>query len=100
MRVVQGKEPAQFVGIWNGSMVVYEGGVASGFKSFQEEDSDGASDSIKLFQVRTAFYRTVSNPEQCEDGNMHVTISNIFLLTHSCKVHCTTNSFSPSLSPS
>lgn len=54
VRVVQGKEPAQFVGIWNGTMVVYEGGVASGFKSFKEEDSDGSSDgSSKLFQVRS-----------------------------------------------
>lgn len=53
VRVVQGKEPAQFVGIWNGSMVVYEGGVASGFKSFKEEDTDGSSDgATKLFQVR------------------------------------------------
>ena len=53
VRVVHGKEPAQFVGIWNGSMVVYDGGVASGFKSLQEDDSEGAADgATKLFQVR------------------------------------------------
>ena len=59
MRVVQGKEPAQFVGIWNGAMVVYEGGVASGFKAFQEEDADAAGDGAsKLFQVRSLLAAT------------------------------------------
>lgn len=52
VRVVHGKEPAQFVGIWNGSMVVYDGGVASGFKNLQEDSSEGAADgATKLFQV-------------------------------------------------
>lgn len=52
VRVVQGKEPAQFLGIWNGSMVVYEGGVASGFKSLQEEEEGAPDAGTKLFQVR------------------------------------------------
>lgn len=52
VRIVQGKEPAHFVGIWNGQMRVYEGGVASGFRTIQEEDEAGDGDgATRLFQV-------------------------------------------------
>lgn len=53
MRVTQGKEPAHFVAMWQGEMRVYEGGVASGFRTVQEEDEAGDSDgATRLFQVR------------------------------------------------
>lgn len=53
VRVTQGKEPAHFVAMWQGEMRVYEGGVASGFRTVQEEDeTGGGDDSTRLFQVR------------------------------------------------
>lgn len=51
--MVQGKEPAHFIAMWQGKMVVYDGGVASRTRTISEvdeaEDGDG---STKLFQVR------------------------------------------------
>lgn len=53
VRVTQGKEPAHFVAMWQGQMRVYEGGVASGFRTIQEDDEAGDSDgAARLFQVR------------------------------------------------
>jgi hypothetical protein len=56
VRITQGKEPAHFVRIWRGNMVVYSGGVASGFRTIQEADAeparaDGSADAASADRV-------------------------------------------------
>uniref|UniRef100_A0A2P2I1V0 Advillin-like n=1 Tax=Hirondellea gigas TaxID=1518452 RepID=A0A2P2I1V0_9CRUS len=50
VRVVQGKEPPHFMAIFKGTMVTYEGGYGSGFKSLNERDV--ASKDNYMLQVR------------------------------------------------
>ena len=38
VRVVQNKEPPHFFKIFEGMMVVHDGGIASGFKNSEQED--------------------------------------------------------------
>ncbi len=49
--MVQNKEPDHFLLIFKGKLVVHSGGVASGFKNVEEEDTN-CVDDIRLFQVR------------------------------------------------
>jgi advillin len=51
VRVVQGKEPNDFLSLFKGRMVVHEGGVASGFKNKKDADSFD-TDGISLFHVK------------------------------------------------
>lgn len=51
IRVVMGKEPAHFLTMFKGRMIVHHGGVASGFKSMNESDTFD-TDGISLFHVR------------------------------------------------
>ena len=49
---MEGKEPAHFVSMWGGSLVVYSGGVASGFSTVQEDDAADGESPTRLFQVK------------------------------------------------
>lgn len=51
VRVVDGKEPNHFLGLFQGKMVVHEGGRASAYKNRQDTDSYDV-DGISLFHVR------------------------------------------------
>jgi hypothetical protein len=51
VRVTQGKEPAHFRQLFQGSMIVHKGGKASGFKNRSEGDSID-TDGVALFHVR------------------------------------------------
>jgi hypothetical protein len=55
-RVVQGKEPADFCGLFSGRMVVHQGGRASGFKNSQTrkaiESDSYDTDGVSLFHVK------------------------------------------------
>lgn len=51
VRVVQNKEPAHFLTLFKGKMVVHEGGKASGFKNSTEVDSYD-TDGVSLFHVK------------------------------------------------
>ena len=51
VRVVQNKEPDQFLLIFKGKMVVHSGGIPSGFKNRKDKDSRD-TDSPRLFHVR------------------------------------------------
>lgn len=51
IRVIQNKEPAHFLKIFSGKMVVLMGGHASGFKNLNDTDSYD-TDGTRLFQVR------------------------------------------------
>ena len=52
-RVVQNKEPQHFYLIFKGKFVVHQGGVGSGFKNRQEEDSFNTS-GTRLFHVKAS----------------------------------------------
>ncbi|GMF22720.1 unnamed protein product [Phytophthora fragariaefolia] len=51
VRVVQGKEPAHFRALFNGTMIVHAGGKASGFANRDDEDSYD-TDGVSLYQVK------------------------------------------------
>ena len=51
VRVVQGKEPRHFVKMFQGKMVVFSGGKASGFKNIHDHDTYD-TDGTRLFRVR------------------------------------------------
>ena len=51
VRVVQGKEPLHFSGLFKGNMVVHQGGKASGFKNMNAADSYD-TDGTSLFHVK------------------------------------------------
>jgi hypothetical protein len=52
VHVVEGKEPAHFVSLWAGTMVVYEGGTASGGKTVKDDDAAAESEAApRLFRV-------------------------------------------------
>jgi len=53
VRVAQGQEPAHFVRLFDGKMVVRRGGKASGFRSAAEADASGAG-GVALFHVKGA----------------------------------------------
>jgi hypothetical protein len=52
VRVVQGKEPAHFHGLFGGRMVVHAGGHPSGFKNAAEADAQAAGSQPALYHVR------------------------------------------------
>ena len=51
VRVVQGKEPAHFLKIFEGRMIVHAGGKASGFKNQNEKDFYD-TDGIRLYHLK------------------------------------------------
>ena len=51
VRVVQGKEPPHFAGLFKGNMIVHLGGKASGFKNVNAADSYD-TDGVSLFHVK------------------------------------------------
>lgn len=51
VRVTQGKEPSHFFQLFNGRVIVHQGGVASGFKNVRDADTVDA-DGKYLYHVR------------------------------------------------
>lgn len=71
VRVVQGYEPAHFLRIFKGRMVIFLGGKASGFKNVHDHDTYDV-DGTRLFQVRgTCDFdtRAVQLPEKASSLN-------------------------------
>lgn len=52
--MTQGKEPPHFVQLWGGKMIVYSGGVASGFRTLQDDDAAPDDAAPRLFQVKAS----------------------------------------------
>jgi len=52
VRVVQGEEPRHFLNMFNGNLVVFAGGKASGFNNVNERD-EYDEDGTRLFRVRS-----------------------------------------------
>lgn len=61
IRVVQGKEPMHFRSLFEGRMIICNGGVASGFNGSNEASND--SESIALYHVKGS---SVSNTCACQ----------------------------------
>jgi hypothetical protein len=51
IRVTQGKEPAHFRHLFQGSLIIHKGGKASSFKNVNASDSND-TDGVALFHVR------------------------------------------------
>ena len=71
VRVAMGKEPSHFVEIFQGKLVIHEGGKASGFKNRAEADSYD-TDGTSLYHVRgtsAANTRAVQIEEKAEHLN-------------------------------
>ncbi|XP_063598696.1 LOW QUALITY PROTEIN: gelsolin, cytoplasmic-like [Penaeus indicus] len=71
VRVVQGYEPAHFLRMFKGRMVVFLGGKASGFKNVHDHDTYDA-DGTRLFRVRgTCDFdtRAIQMPEEASSLN-------------------------------
>lgn len=71
VRVVQGYEPAHFLRIFKGRMVVFLGGKASGFKNVHDHDTYDA-DGTRLFRVRGTCdidTRAIQVPEEAASLN-------------------------------
>uniref|UniRef100_A0A0K2UCV6 Gelsolin-like domain-containing protein n=1 Tax=Lepeophtheirus salmonis TaxID=72036 RepID=A0A0K2UCV6_LEPSM len=71
VRVVQGQEPQHFFKIFQGKMIVFSGGKASGFKNVHDHDTYDI-DGTRLFRVRATSpdtTRAVQMPEKAESLN-------------------------------
>ncbi|XP_068226728.1 gelsolin, cytoplasmic isoform X2 [Palaemon carinicauda] len=71
VRVVQGYEPAHFLRIFKGRMVVFLGGKASGFKNVHDHDTYDV-DGTRLFRVRGTCdldTRAIQQPEEASSLN-------------------------------
>ena len=62
IRLLQGKEPSHFTGLFKGTMVVHQGGKASGFKNVNSEDSYD-TDGVSLFHIKGT---TAKNTYACQ----------------------------------
>merc|ERR1719482_2600779 len=86
VRVMQGKEPLHFVGLFGGKMVVHSGGKASGAKNVQDEDTYDV-DGVSLFHVRGSSEvdtRAVQVAEKAASLNS----GDCFVLATPGKVYC------------
>jgi len=86
VRVIQGKEPAHFVALFGGKMVIHSGGKASGAKNAEDDDSYDV-DGISLFHVKGTCEtdaRAVQVPEKAASLNS----GDCFVLAVPDKVFC------------
>ncbi|CAB3374990.1 Hypothetical predicted protein [Cloeon dipterum] len=78
VRVVQGNEPRHFLRIFQGRMVVFMGGHASGFKNLRDHDTYD-TDGVMLFQVRGTCAEDV-RAEQVEEKTRSLNSDDAFYL--------------------
>lgn len=83
VRVVEGKEPPHFRAIFNGEMIIYRGGFASGFLNGDNQDK---TKDIILLQVRgTTSYNTKAVEVECRASSLNS--NDVFVLLTSDKVY-------------
>lgn len=81
VRVVQGKEPGHFVGVFKGKMIVHTGGMASGFKNRADSDSFD-TDGTYMYHVRstsavnTKAMQVEESAERLNSGDCFVVVVN------------------------
>ncbi|XP_059482948.1 gelsolin, cytoplasmic isoform X2 [Neocloeon triangulifer] len=78
VRVVQGNEPRHFLRIFQGRMVIFMGGHASGFKNVRDHDTYD-TDGVMLFQVRGTCPDDV-RAEQVEEKTQSLNSDDAFYL--------------------
>ncbi|POM58418.1 Villin-like protein, partial [Phytophthora palmivora] len=85
VRVTQGKEPAHFRALFNGTMIVHAGGKASAFTNRDDEDSYD-TDGVSLYQVRgTNAKNTLA--AQVDEKASSLTSGDCFVLVTPSKVY-------------
>lgn len=85
VRVTQGKEPAHFRALFNGTMIVHAGGKASAFTNRDDEDSYDM-DGISLYQVKgTSEKNTLA--VQVDEKTSSLTSGDCFVLVTPTKVY-------------
>jgi len=77
VRVVEGKEPAHFMSLFRGEMVIYQGGFSSGFNNSTDEER---SCETYLLQVRgTSKYNTKAVQVDCRASSLNS--NDVFVLS-------------------
>ncbi|ETL43532.1 hypothetical protein F441_06171 [Phytophthora nicotianae CJ01A1] len=85
VRVTQGKEPAHFRALFNGTMIVHAGGKASAFTNRDDEDSYD-TDGVSLYQVKgTNEKNTLA--VQVDEKTSSLTSGDCFVLVTPSKVY-------------
>jgi hypothetical protein len=85
VRVTQGKEPAHFRALFNGTMIVHAGGKASAFNNRDDEDSYD-TDGVSLYQVKgTSEKNTLA--AQVDEKASSLTSGDCFVLVTPGKVY-------------
>jgi len=79
VRMVQGREPRHFIKMFGGSMVVFSGGKASGFKNVHDRD-EYDEDGVRMFQVRCASGETDARATQVDEKCSSLDSSDVFIL--------------------
>ena len=78
VRVVQGREPRHFLKMFDGKMIVFSGGKASGFKNITDHDTYDV-DGTRLFRVRGTSEGDV-RAEQVEEITASLNSEDVFVL--------------------
>ena len=78
--MVQGREPRHFLKMFNGKMVVFSGGKASGFKNVTDHDTYDV-DGTRLFRIRgTCISICDVRAEQVEEVTASLNSEDVFVL--------------------
>ncbi|KAG1701627.1 hypothetical protein DVH05_010931 [Phytophthora capsici] len=85
VRVTQGKEPAHFRALFNGTMIVHAGGKASAFTNRDDEDSYD-TDGVSLYQVRGTNAKNTLAAQVDEEASS-LTSGDVFVLVTPSKVY-------------
>ena len=84
VRVTEGKEPAHFMALFGGEMVIYRGGYSSGFNNSGQDQTTRSNDKI-LLQVRgTTSYNTKAVEVECRASSLNS--NDVFVLITDDKV--------------
>ena len=81
VQVVQGREPRHFLNMFDGKMVVFLGGKASGFKNITDHDTYD-KDGTRLFRVRgvDCHGSSCTRAEQVEEVTSSLNTEDVFVL--------------------
>ena len=79
VRVVQGKEPRHFIKMFQGKMIVFSGGKASGFKNIHDHDTYD-TDGTRLFRVRGTCAEDVMTTQMQPEVASTLDVDDVFIL--------------------
>jgi len=79
VRIVQGQEPRHFIKMFGGTMVVFSGGKASGFKNVHDRD-EYDEDGVRMFRIQCASGETDARATQVEEKASSLDSDDVFIL--------------------